>query len=405
MKFLVSFLPLLASALPLVFAADSTESNQNHGANGSPEHSQEGHGNGGKNGLNIVLTNDDSWASANIRATYDALKSDGHNVLLVGPAVQQSGKGGTFVVPSTNITAPGGEFGSIPVGAPYFGHDVKDDHIWYFNGTPAATTVFALDIVVPMVFGHNKKVDLVVSGPNEGQNAGPFLYTLSGTVGATYASVERGIPAVAFSAGNSTHRSFTTITRDKHDAATIAGRLTANFVAALAKGVDTKKSRLLPLGVGIGINYPVFGPGNPCVDPPFTLTRMTGGAVIDQITLDPTTGFPVVNNLVAPGLNTVINGRKDLPGETPIAAQCKTSVTVFSVDYDAPADVAAPIQKHLLLVNPSESSRWAMSEWPGLRVGPTSSPFGAFPRYLIVISDFIIDYREYDPAARETKCN
>lgn len=51
-------------------------------------------------GLNILLTNDDSWASANIRyvhiiysafhrteiyirATYDALKNDGHDVLLV----------------------------------------------------------------------------------------------------------------------------------------------------------------------------------------------------------------------------------------------------------------------------------------------------------------------------------
>ena len=54
-------------------------------------------------GLNILLTNDDSWASANIRyasttrslsppltsytlnrATYTALKADGHDVLLVG---------------------------------------------------------------------------------------------------------------------------------------------------------------------------------------------------------------------------------------------------------------------------------------------------------------------------------
>lgn len=43
--------------------------------------------------------------------------------------MQQSGKGGTFVLPTVNITAPGGEFGSIPVGAPFFGSDVKDPNL------------------------------------------------------------------------------------------------------------------------------------------------------------------------------------------------------------------------------------------------------------------------------------
>ncbi|KAJ3482505.1 hypothetical protein NLI96_g6947 [Meripilus lineatus] len=213
--------------------------------------------------LNILLTNDDSWASANIRATYDALKADGHDVLLVGPAVQQSGKGGTFVVPTVNITPPGGEFGSIPVGAPYFGHEVNNPDIFYFNGTPAATAIFGIDILVPQHFG-KKKLDLVVSGPNEGKNNGPFVYTLSGTIGAAYNAVGRGIPAIAFSAGNNTHRSFTTNTGAADDPANIVGRLTADLVAAVAHGVNTKKDRLLPLGVGINVNYPTFGPGNNC---------------------------------------------------------------------------------------------------------------------------------------------
>lgn len=43
-----------------------------------------------------------------------------------------------------------------------------------------------------MHFG-NQSVDLVVAGPNEGGNAGPFLYMLSGTMGATYISVYRGV--------------------------------------------------------------------------------------------------------------------------------------------------------------------------------------------------------------------
>ncbi|KAJ7582463.1 sure-like protein [Mycena floridula] len=295
-------------------------------------------------GLNILLTNDDSWASANIRATYKALKSDGHDVLLVGPAVQQSGRGGTFVLPTTNITSPGGEFGSIPVGAPFFGQDEQDKNLWYFNGTPAATVAFALDIIAPLHFG-NAVPDIVVSGPNEGQNNGPFFYTLSGTIGAAYVAIEHGIPAIALSAGNNTHRSFTTNTGLANDPANLAGRLTANFVAALSRSVDTKKSRLLPLGVGIGINFPILN--SSCASPPFTLTRMTGGATVDKISIDPVTGFPVASNAVTDGINVKLNGLTFLPGETPTSALCKTSVSIFSIDYDAPTAVAAPIQARL----------------------------------------------------------
>ena len=51
--------------------------------------------------------------------------------------------------------------------------------------------VFGIDLIAPKVFG--APIDLVVSGPNEGNNLGPFIYTLSGTVGATYTSIERGV--------------------------------------------------------------------------------------------------------------------------------------------------------------------------------------------------------------------
>lgn len=49
--------------------------------------------------------------------------------MLHSPAVQNSGQGGRFILPTVNITAPGGEFGSIPVGAPFFGHDDNDMNI------------------------------------------------------------------------------------------------------------------------------------------------------------------------------------------------------------------------------------------------------------------------------------
>jgi hypothetical protein len=50
--------------------------------------------------LNIILNNDDSFVSANIREFYKALKAAGHKVLLVAPAVNQSGKGGTVSIAS-----------------------------------------------------------------------------------------------------------------------------------------------------------------------------------------------------------------------------------------------------------------------------------------------------------------
>jgi 5'/3'-nucleotidase SurE len=98
-------------------------------------------------GLNILLNNDDSFASANIREFYKALKAAGHKVLLVAPVVNQSGKGGTVctfqenshfftIIPISTIdlnirlispqtvftdqktlTGPG-EFNSVAAGAP-----------------------------------------------------------------------------------------------------------------------------------------------------------------------------------------------------------------------------------------------------------------------------------------------
>jgi len=43
--------------------------------------------------VNIVSSNDDGWAEANIRALYDSLTAGGHSVLLSAPADNQSGKG------------------------------------------------------------------------------------------------------------------------------------------------------------------------------------------------------------------------------------------------------------------------------------------------------------------------
>jgi 5'/3'-nucleotidase SurE len=43
--------------------------------------------------LNIVSSNDDGWAEANIRQLYDALSGSGHTVVVSAPAENQSGAG------------------------------------------------------------------------------------------------------------------------------------------------------------------------------------------------------------------------------------------------------------------------------------------------------------------------
>ena len=44
-------------------------------------------------GIRIVQSNDDGWAETNIRTFFDTLNAAGHQVILSGPAENQSGTG------------------------------------------------------------------------------------------------------------------------------------------------------------------------------------------------------------------------------------------------------------------------------------------------------------------------
>lgn len=132
--------------------------------------------------ISILLGNDDGFAAAQVREFYRLLKASGHEVVLVAPADNESGQGGRAVfTTSPNLTVPS-EFGLIPAGAPSLGRDPNDPDVWYYNGTPAAVTFVSLDYVLPTYY-NNRTIDLYVGGPNFGLNAGPFFYTLSGTIG------------------------------------------------------------------------------------------------------------------------------------------------------------------------------------------------------------------------------
>ena len=104
----------------------------------------------------------------------------------------------------------------------------------------------------------------------------------------------------------------------------------------------SKKSPLLPYGYGINVNYPEITSlkDSSCVAPPFIQTRMTGGADVDTAVLNTTTQLFDYGTATAEqsiGANTCINGDCSLPGETVVVGSgCFSSVTVFTVDYDAP---------------------------------------------------------------------
>lgn len=182
----------------------------------------------------------------------------------------------------------------------------------------------------------------MLSGPNFGLNAGPFFYTLSGTIGATYAAIERGIPAIAYSAAYSVHTPYHDLNASTKagllDPATITGRLAANLAQGLVEKANG--SRILPLGYGLSVNIPYITSfsNTSCVNPPFILSRQTGGAAVDKAVYNASTGLLTYQNTVPVGANTCINGDCGLPGETDVVSSgCKASVSVFTVDYDAPS--------------------------------------------------------------------
>ncbi|RCK55702.1 Acid phosphatase [Candida viswanathii] len=290
-------------------------------------------------GKNILLTNDDGWQATNIRATYYKLKDAGHNVFLVAPVSQRSGYGGKFDIPTSPTLQTNGEFSYPAAGAPSWDHEVDDDHIWYFNGTPASLLAFGLQYVIPR-YGDNVSVDLVVSGPNEGLNSGGF-FTLSGTIGATYNAVYRGIPGVAFSGSNSNNSFFkdSLDLNDQNEPSTIYANLVVDIVQQLFKA-QGENSRTLPLGVGLNVNFPKVGyQDESCSAPGWTFARVTGeyASAADLVYNETSNAFVWNDNGEYPGLAACNNGDCSLPSEDYVLddVKCQTTVSVFSVDYDA----------------------------------------------------------------------
>lgn len=133
--------------------------------------------------LDILVTNDDGISSDGLQILAAVLAGAGHDVTVVAPADQQSGKGG-----SINADVFTTDFVPIIRVAP---------NQWAVSGTPSDAVNAALSILMK-----DDPPDLVVSGLNEGQNLSKLTANTSGTVGAALrAALGAGIPAIAGSVG------------------------------------------------------------------------------------------------------------------------------------------------------------------------------------------------------------
>ncbi|KAE8228277.1 hypothetical protein CF326_g6796 [Tilletia indica] len=225
-----------------------------------------------KSSLNILIGNDDGFGSANIRALFDSLLQAGHSPIIAAPVDNKSGTDGARQ--TARVLDHEGEYAFAHKGDPAVGHESPrenaDERIWYINSYPASAVQVGLEQLAPIAF-NGSLPDLVVTGPNEGSNLG-LSYLVSGTYGAARYAVQQGIPAIAFSAGNDTHRPYTDI-KGEYDQARTYARLATEFIERLTEGGKP----YLPMNTGLNVNFPSAttrdcSPGTE----KFILTRLLG---------------------------------------------------------------------------------------------------------------------------------
>lgn len=173
--------------------------------------------------LRILLTNDDGYAGTYLQQLRQALIAAGHEVTVVAPAADASAVG----------TAINIKFGTT------IDASEKSPGVWAVAGTPADAVAFG----VSTVFAGDPP-DLVVSGPNPGENIAATA-NHSGTVGAAVTALAAGVPAIALS-----------IARDGSSLPS-AGRSIEFAVKLVNRLAASEGDNLLPPHTALNVNYPV----------------------------------------------------------------------------------------------------------------------------------------------------
>ncbi len=220
--------------------------------------------------LRILLTNDDGFDSAGITALRTALIAAGHDVTVVAPATQQSGKGGSLNTGVFDFTLGGGTMQLVNRGG----------DVWSLAGSPSDSVKAALDIVMAA-----DPPDLVVSGLNEGQNLGMPGSNGSGTEGAALRANFSGLPSIAGSV-----EVLFAEAGDDFPSTQAAYAPAADFIVRMIDTLVTQNgSRILPKRVKMmNVNFPVPYPDSVGVK----VTRLGEGGDFELPLFDPSQGFP-----------------------------------------------------------------------------------------------------------------
>ncbi|KAF8904759.1 survival protein sure-like phosphatase/nucleotidase [Gymnopilus junonius] len=263
----------------------------------------------------IVLTNDDGWAVAQIRAEYTALKAAGYEVILSAPAENKSGTGSSTATPAT-LTEPC-EFNTCPTGSPPTGSNSSDPNINYVNAFPVDAVRFGIQTLSPRIFG--SLPDIVISGSNIGNNLGSAVL-ISGTVGAASEAALEGIPSIAFSGASGSQVPLPL----RLLRANIYTALVLKFTAVLLDN----PTPFLPSGVSLNVNFASVSSCTSASDYKFVLTRISSSST------------PNVN----------MCGSSTLPTESSAITQgCIATVSVFngSTKSDSNSTVQAVVLNKL----------------------------------------------------------
>jgi alkaline phosphatase D/5'-nucleotidase len=263
--------------------------------------------------LDILLTNDDGFDSPGITALHTALVGAGHNVTVVAPADQQSGKGGSINTEVFDFTPGVGLMLLVNRGG----------GVWSLAGTPVDSVKAGLDIVLA-----GNPPDLIVSGLNFGQNIGKPGSNASGTEGAALAATFRGIPSIA--------GSVELLLQESPDfLSTVAAFVPASdFIASTIDALVAKNgSDVLPKHVRmLNINFPVPYASIQGVK----ITKLADGGGLELPLFDPSQGFP---DFGIPPLPFPSCADADMAGESCFAAVgigfSPTPDAVKKSDHDA----------------------------------------------------------------------
>ncbi|KAK0463064.1 sure-like protein [Desarmillaria tabescens] len=270
----------------------------------------------------VVLTNDDGWAVASVRAQNDALKKAGYDVVLSCPAENESGTGSSSA-PPTILLIPC-EFDTCPIFSPAEGFNASDPRLNYVNSFPVDSVRFGIQTLAPQFFDGSAP-DFVVSGPNVGNNLGPVILN-SGTVGAACEAALEGIPSVAFSANTGSQISYTTLESDPNSTNTLAALTYAQLSVKFVQALTSAKGTILPPGISVNVNYPSTSKCPEPSDFSFILSRINADEDATDVERCGTTHLPAEADVVTQG--------------------CFVSVSVFNASTKA--DVGADTQAFVL---------------------------------------------------------